>query len=202
MKTQRFIRKLHLWVGAWGAVAAVIFGFTGFIQNHRAVLKLPQGDATEVAKVELAVPERARATPESLRAWLHEEQHLSIDNVRVQPGRPIEFNGAKIPQPAHWNFVGGNARKSVQGEYSVGAGSIVVRSAEQSPLATFTRLHKGVGGGLAWILLEDSFAIAMVCLGISGLLMWARGRSTRDMIFSVVGVAALLLVVAGGAAVL
>ena len=33
--TYRWIRQLHLWIGAWGALAAVIYGFTGLVMNHR-----------------------------------------------------------------------------------------------------------------------------------------------------------------------
>jgi len=76
-----------------------------------------------------------------------------------------------------------------------------VSTTEQSPLAVLTRLHKGVGGGLAWILLTDTFALAMVARGISGILLWARGRSAKQMAFSVVGAAALVLLLIGGAAV-
>jgi len=58
------------------------------------------------------------------------------------------------------------------------------------------RLHKAVGGGWAWRLLADSFAIGMLLLGLSGLWMWARGRTARQMAISIVGfVAALLAVV-------
>jgi hypothetical protein len=71
----------------------------------------------------------------------------------------------------------------------------------QSALAVLERLHKGVGGGVAWILLGDSFALAMIALGISGLLLWSRGRSLRQMIFSIVGVALLVLLVIGGSAI-
>jgi hypothetical protein len=197
----RLIRQLHLWIGAWGAIAAILFGFTGFVQNHRALLKLPQGDSTEVGKIELPVPEAVRQTPEALRAWLHDVQHLNIDSQRVQPGRPVEFNGQKIRQPAHWIFVGGNARTSLQAEYSQGTDSLTLRTTVQSPLAIVTRLHKGVGGGVAWILLTDSFALAMIALGISGLLLWSRGRTTRQMVFSIVGVAVIMILLIGGSAV-
>jgi hypothetical protein len=44
--------------------------------------------------------------------------------------------------------------------YSEGENSITVRTSVQSPLAVMSRLHKGVGGGLSWILLTDSFALA------------------------------------------
>ncbi len=202
LRTFRLIRQLHLWIGAWGAIAAILFGFTGFVQNHRAVWKLPQGESTEVSSVELTVPEAARETPEQLRAWLRVEQHVVFDNQRVQPGRPVEFNGQKIRQPARWTFMGGNARTVIQAEYGVGANTLTLRTTEQSPLAVLTRLHKGVGGGIAWILLVDSFAVSMMALGISGLVLWARGRSAKQMIFSIVGAAVAVVIAIGASAVI
>ena len=200
-RTHRIVRQLHLWIGAWGAIAAILFGSSGFIMNHRAVLKLPQGSSSDLSKVELPVPEGVRSTPEAMRIWLRDTQKLDIDNVRVMRAQPIEFNGQKIKPPARWIFSGGNARVSTQAEYSEGNASMTVSTTEQSPLAVLTRLHKGVGGGSAWILLTDTFALAMVALGISGILLWARGRSAKQMAFSVVGAAALVLLLIGGAAV-
>jgi len=78
----------------------------------------------------------------------------------------------------------------------------ISRTTLQSPLAVITRLHRGVGLGLSWILLTDSFALAMVVLGISGLLLWSRGRTKRQMVFIVVSAAIVLLVVVGGHAVI
>jgi len=200
-RTHRIVRQLHLWIGAWGAIAAILFGSSGFIMNHRAVLKLPQGSSSDLSKVELPVPEGVRSTPEAMRIWLRDTQKLDIDNVRVMRAQPVEFNGQKIKPPARWMFSGGNARVSTQAEYSEGNASMTVSTTEQSPLAVLTRLHKGVGGGLAWILLTDTFALAMVALGISGILLWARGRSAKQMAFSVVGAAMLVLLLIGGAAV-
>ena len=37
----RWVRKSHGWVGLWGAVLGLLFGFSGIWLNHRAVLKLP-----------------------------------------------------------------------------------------------------------------------------------------------------------------
>jgi len=235
----RLMRQLHLWIGAWGASAAILFGVSGFMQNHRAVLRLPQGDSTEVSKTELAVPESARVSREALRAWLRDEQHIDVENQRVPPGRGGESRGAesrggqsqrgdprggeaggqrggdsrggdsrgsetggqRSAQQGRWNFAGGNARVVTQVEYVEGAPTATVRTNVQSPLAVLNRLHKGVGGGVAWILLGDSFALAMIALGISGLILWSRGRSLRQMIFSIVGVALLVLLVIGGSAI-
>jgi hypothetical protein len=198
----RLIRQLHLWIGAWGAIAAILFGSTGFVQNHRALLKLPQGDASEIGKIELPVPDAARASIDAMRTWLRDEQHVDIDNARAMPSLPFDFNGQRIKPPARWMFNGGNARVSAQAEYREGDAVLTLRTTQQSPLAVLTRLHKGVGGGVAWVLLTDTFALAMVALGITGLLLWARGRSAKQMVFSAVGAAVLVVLLIGGAAVI
>src|ERR1700749_62378 len=87
LRTYRLIRQVHLWVGAWGALAAVLFGVTGFLQNHRGVLKLPQGSSSEVSRIEVAGPEDARASPEALRQWLASSRHLHLEMQRGGPGR-------------------------------------------------------------------------------------------------------------------
>jgi hypothetical protein len=298
MRMHRLIRQLHLWIGAWGAIAAILFGISGFVQNHRAVLKMPQGDSTEVSKVELAVPESARGSREALRAWLRDEQHVYVENQRVPAGRGgepggaesrggepsgggpprnesrggesrgsevdnrrgggdsrgseaggqrggdsrgseaggqrggdsrgseaggqrggdsrgseaggqrggdsrgTEAGGSRFVQQSRWNFTGGNARVVTQVEYVEDAPTATVRTNVQSPLAVLNRLHKGVGGGVAWILLGDSFALAMIALGITGLVLWSRGRTLRQMIFSIVGVAFVVLLAIGGSAII
>src|SRR5882757_6953829 len=95
LRMHRLMRQLHLWIGAWGAIAAILFGITGFMQNHRGVMKLPQGDSTEVSTVELPVPESARASRDALRAWLRDEQHLNVESQRAPPGRGGEARGGE-----------------------------------------------------------------------------------------------------------
>ena len=201
-RTHRFIRQLHLWIGAWGALAAILFGLSGFIQNHRATLKLPQGDATELSNAELEIPEAARATPEALRNWLRDTQHLPIDNVRAQGPAPAEMNGQRVRQPSRWVFTGGDVRNVWQADYTPGNVTIQVRNTQQSFVATLIRLHKGVGANVAWILLTDTFALSLVMLGISGIVMWARGRSWRQMVFSMFGAAVVVLAIIGGSAII
>ena len=195
MRFHRLIRKLHLWIGAWGAIAAVLFGVTGFLQNHRGVLKLPQGTSSEVSRVEVAVPEDARASPEALKVWLASSQHLQLEMQRGGPG------GGQ-GRSNRWMLMGGNARTTIQAEYVPGSETATIRTAVQSPLAVLGRLHKGIGGGIAWIVLSDSFALGMVALGLSGLIMWSRGRTPRQMLVSILGVATVVLVLVGASAIL
>jgi hypothetical protein len=197
--THRLMRTLHLWIGAWGAVAAILFGMTGFMQNHRASLQLPQGESTEVSRIELSVPEAVRADRDAFRKWLRDDQHLEVESQR---GGPPGRGGGRDGREQRWNFMGGNARIVKQVEYVPGADSATLRTNMQSPLAVLERLHKGVGGGIAWQLLEDSFAVSMVLLGITGLIMWGRGRTFGQMVMSILGVAVLVLLVIGGSAVL
>ena len=197
----RIMRQLHLWIGAWGAIAAILFGATGFVQNHRAMMELPQGESTELSKVELEVPDAARATPEALRDWLRDVQHVPIDTVRSQPGGSAELGGQRMKQAGRWMFNGGNARMQWTAEYVPGNTTVQVRNTEQGLLATLLRLHKGVGGSVAWILLTDTFALSMVMLGITGIVMWGRGRNAKEMLFSVFTAALIVVVVVGVSAV-
>ena len=63
----RFIRQLHLWLGAWGAIAALLFGLTGLLMNHRfGDNPWPQGKSEEVAQARFAVPAASAGSAESL----------------------------------------------------------------------------------------------------------------------------------------
>ncbi|MCM2338828.1 MAG: PepSY-associated TM helix domain-containing protein, partial [Lysobacter sp.] len=86
--------------------------------------------------------------------------------------------------------------------YMPGNATAEVKQSRHSLLAGLNRLHKGVGGGWAWIALADSFAIGMLLLGLSGIWLWARGRSARQMVASVMGLSVLVLLVVLGPALL
>jgi hypothetical protein len=179
----RWMRQLHLWLGAWGALAAILYGLTGLVMNHRfGTGAWPQGDSEETARTSLPIPPEARTSPETLSLWLQRTQALEAQVIRK--GAPGGGHGAAS---LRWTLSGGTASDSWVLEYAPGSGTGEVRRSTHAPLAAFNRLHKGVGGGWAWLLLADSFAIGMTLLGLSGLWMWARGRSPMQMLGSVLG---------------
>lgn len=179
----RWIRQLHLWIGAWGALAAILYGFTGLVMNHRfGDGAWPQGDSRDAGRVALAIPAEARATPEQLSLWLRD--HHRLDAQVIRKGGPGGGDGKPAPK---WTLSGGTAGTSWALEYAPGSDHATLKRSEHSLLAAANRLHKAVGGGTFWILLADSFAIGMLLLGLSGIWMWARGRSIRQMVFSVMG---------------
>ena len=190
------VRQVHLWIGAWGALAAIAYGFSGLVMNHRfGEAAWPQGDSAERGREQLVVPASASRTPEQLSLWLRQAHGLDAQVIRK--GGPGPGGGARAAgAPPKWNLSGGSATEAWSVEYAPGTTSAELKRNAHSPLAAVNRLHKGVGGGWAWIALADSFAIGMLLLGISGLWMWLRGRRLRDMLLSVFaasGVVALIV---------
>ena len=200
-RTYRLVRQLHLWLGAWGALAAVLYGFTGLVMNHRFAWPLPQGGNTPAEPVRVGVPVEARATPDALADWLHREHGLQALSKRVQPPKDkVPVGNGHGAQPEKWTLGGGSARDAWNVEYSAGDASLEVRRTAHGWLSAFNRLHKSQGGGLAWIALGDSFALGMVFLGLSGLVLWARGRTPRQMVLSVLSLGIVVLAIVLGPA--
>jgi hypothetical protein len=182
------VRQVHLWIGAWGALAAVVYGFSGLVMNHRfGDSAWPQGQSEETGRSTLAIPAPARTSPEALSLWLRAEHALDAQVIRKGgPGGPGGAQGTRgAPAPPKWNLSGGTAREAWSLEYAPGTEAAELKRSEHSPLAAVNRLHKGVGGGWAWIALADSFAVGMLLLGLSGLWMLLRGRRLRDVAISV-----------------
>lgn len=195
-RARRWIRQVHLWIGAWGALAAVLYGLTGLVMNHRFGNDAwPQGESIDAPGVELQVPVQARASAEELSLWLQREHDLAAQSIRKDAAR-----GAPEGAPEQWRLSGGNARNSWSLAYDPGDATVEVQRSRQTLLASINRLHKAVGGGLAWTLLADSFAIGMILLGLSGLWMWGLGRNPRQMVFSVFAAGVIVLLVVMGSA--
>ena len=95
----RWVRKSHGWVGLWGAVLGLLFGFSGIWLNHRAVLKLPVSQ--ERSNAQLALPDPAPATAEAMRDWLQEVLDLNgpANAMRVEPAKPVLWT-EKTKKPA------------------------------------------------------------------------------------------------------
>ena len=200
-RSYRVVRQLHLWLGAWGALAAMLYGFSGLVLNHRfGDGAWPQGDSEETGRERIAVPASERATPEALSLWLRANRGLDAQVIRKGPpgGGKREADGP----PPKWSLSGGTATQAWTVEYTPGDAEADFKQTHHSPMAAVSRLHKGVGGGWAWLLLADSFAIGMLLLGLSGLWMWLRGRGARDMLLSVFALSAAVLAVVLGPALL
>jgi len=87
----KWLRKVHGWVGLWGAVLGLLFGATGFLLNHRAgPMKVSTGQP-QVEELQMAVPDKPFHSPMDMAKWLKGE--LKIDGkpgrMKREPAHPV-----------------------------------------------------------------------------------------------------------------
>ena len=62
----KWLRKVHGWIGLWGAALGLLFGTTGFLLNHRGgPLRVSTGEP-QVSVVQVPLPQPAPETPREL----------------------------------------------------------------------------------------------------------------------------------------
>ena len=79
----RWLRKIHLYVGLWGAALGFVFGATGILMNHRAILKIPVEKVVQKS-AQLALPDPGPRfdKPEEMARWLQAELKLESLGLR------------------------------------------------------------------------------------------------------------------------
>lgn len=177
----RWLRKIHLYVGLWGAALGLIFGATGLLMNHRAILRIPL-EKTVQRSAQLQLPGRGFATPEDMARWLLDE--LKIDRpmqsrLKAEPARPVSWGDRALLQPERWTFNWQSPGRGVNAEYFVGNRFVKVETQDATPIGTLMRLHTASGVSAFWVLLSDTIAGGLVVLSITGLLLWSRLHPLR-----------------------
>ena len=179
----RWLRRIHLWFGLWGAALGLLFGATGILLNHRAVLKIPVEKVVQKS-AQLALPDAAETsfkTIDEMAAWLQRE--LQFDGLQMrskaEPARKVTWGDREVVQPARWTFNFTSPHKGVNAEYLVGNRYVKVETQDATPIGTLTRLHQATGVSAFWVLLSDTIAGGMIVLSVTGLLMWSRMRPVR-----------------------
>jgi hypothetical protein len=189
---------MHGWIGLWGAVLGLLFGSTGILLNHRAVLKIPAAQTRE-STIQVPLPSPAPGNPQELAAWLKRSLKLEPDPARVklEPARPVAWGDRNMVQPARWSASFNSPSGGVQAEYWVGNSYVSLKRTENNVFATMTNLHKGVGMSVGWILLVDTLAGSIILLSLSGVALWVLTNRRRTVGIAIASVSLLL---AGGVA--
>lgn len=181
----RWLRKIHLWVGLWGAALGFLFGATGILMNHRAILKIPVEKVVQKS-AQLPLPDPAQrsfASPQEMAQWLQQELKFEGLNVRIkaEPARKVNWADREVQQPARWTINLNSPHKGVSAEYFVGNHTVKVETQDATPIGTLTRLHMSVGVTAFWVLLSDTIAGGLIVLSVTGLLLWSRLHTIRLM---------------------
>lgn len=176
----KWLRRIHAWVGLWGAAMGLLFGVSGVLLNHRAVMKIPAAQMQQ-SQIELALPEPPPANAKALALWL--QAQLSIDRepgkISTEPAKVVTWAGQNLQQPGQWRVDFHSPQRSVSAEYWVGNAYVSVKNQDANVFALITRLHKGVGMGVGWVLLADTLAGGLVFLSLTGLLLWTKLHGSR-----------------------
>ncbi|MCE1203123.1 MAG: PepSY-associated TM helix domain-containing protein [Holophagaceae bacterium] len=170
----RLLRRVHAWVGLGGAAFGLLFGLTGFLLNHRGVMKIEAGQIQE-RKVVVEFAE-APASPEILARDLAARFNVPMSRVKwlIKAGRPGRMGGAPVKVAEQWTVAFLGHAHFALATYTPGNRTVELEQKDASFVQTLKRLHKGDGGQVGWILLTDAFAGALVFLTLSGALLWTR----------------------------
>lgn len=183
-----WLRRMHVWIGLWGAVLGLLLGGTAILLNHRAA-------PLEPAALQLALPAPAPPTPQAMADWLRTALRLGPAPVRLrtEPPRPAPWGEQSLAQPARWSAT--FAQDAVHADYWVGNRYVTVRRGGRDLFGTLSSLHRAGGTGAAWVLLVDTLAGSIILLALCGIALWALTNRLRTVGLAL-GAAALL---AGGA---
>jgi hypothetical protein len=176
----KWLRRIHAWVGLWGAALGLLFGVSGILLNHRTIMKIPAA-RMEQSQIELALPTPLPVDAKALAEWL--KIQLNIDRepnkIITEPAKTVTWAGQTFQQPGLWRVDFINPQQSVNAEYWVGNAFVSIKRQDANIFAFITRLHKGVGMGTAWVLLADTLAGGLVFLSMTGLLLWTKLHGPR-----------------------
>lgn len=178
-----WLRKTHLYLGLWGALMGLLFGGTGLLLNHRAILKIPV-EKSVATKAQLKIPAEGFATPEGLSTWVQTEfgfTPVSPPLIRIQPAAVVEFAGREVEQPQRWTVSLTRPDGGLSAEYYVGNRYVNLDRTDATIVGTLIRLHMSVGVNAFWVLLSDTIAGALILLSISGLLLWTQLHTVRTI---------------------
>ena len=182
----KWLRRIHGWLGLWGAIAGLLFGLTGIFQNHRSVMRIPLPPPAR-SSVQLAVPPEARESPKAMAAWLRQTLKLNHPPVRMsrEPAQTVAWGDEAVRQPEHWQIRFAGPDNLLDAEYWAGSSEGKVTRVAHNIIGVIENLHRSNGMSPVWILLADSFGGAMIILSITGVILWSELNKRRLIGFTI-----------------
>jgi hypothetical protein len=193
-----WLRRVHLYVGLWGAVVGLLFGATGILLNHRAVMKIPV-EKVIPSTMQWPVGERRFGSPEDFAEALRGDLGFApgqVVQVKRQRAQPAPWGDGSVRQPERWNVMLQAPGRGANVEYFVGNAYAKVERVDATAVGFLTRMHTSAGASAAWVLLADSIAAAFIVLCATGLLLWTRLERIRLAACATCAAATLLAFVA------
>jgi hypothetical protein len=198
-RTLRYLRKIHGWLGLWGAILGLLFGVSGFLLNHRAIMKIPAAKMEET-EIQLAVPAPLPTNAKEFTKFIQTTLNIGHEPSKPKAGkggkpeREASFMDKKVKQPEMFKVDFQLPQARIQAEYVAGNQYATVKREDANVWSFITRMHKGVGANTAWVLLADTIAGAMLILSITGVLLWTKMRQSRLVMTALIGSSTLITI--------
>lgn len=203
--TIRLLRKIHGWLGLWGALLGLLFGVSGFLLNHRSVMKIPAVKMEE-SEIQLAVPEPTPHNNKEFTKFIQNALNVQQDPVKPRaprgggkPEREARFMDKDVKQPQTFKVSFQLPQAHIEAEYVAGNQYATVKREDANVWGFITRMHKGVGANAFWVLLADTIGGAMLVLSITGVLLWTKMRGSRIAMVTLIGGSTFLTIWAAAA---
>lgn len=179
-KWLRWLKRTHAWLALWGGVAGLLFGLTGFLLNHREIMKIPAVESQPVS-LQVALDGFKPESPQSLGAWLQQRLQLPSPPVRTnrKVAAPVPWGNGEIVQPERWEVIFASPTTQINAEYWQGNAQVGIQRRQGNAFYWLTRLHMAVGVHPGWVLLADAVAGCLVMLTLTGILLWTRLHGPR-----------------------
>jgi uncharacterized protein len=196
----QWLKRIHAWTGFWGALLFFMMGSSGFLLNHRAVLKIDTGKPVEVSAVEMPVRPGQFADADALGKWAKSTLDLRVEGKppQAKPEGDVRFRGQTMTPAEVWTRVFTLPDAKVTVAYVPGAPNVSVKTEAVGLLATMKNLHKGTGLSVAWVLFLDTIAGALIMMSLTGFLLWTRLHGSR-LLAGAIGGGALVWAIAATA---
>lgn len=197
--TIRLLRKIHGWLGLWGALLGLLFGVSGFLLNHRSVMKIPASKMEE-NEIQLAMPTPAPSNAKEFTRFIQSEFNINHDPVKPKgdrggkPAHDAKFMDKSVKQPETFKVDFQMPQARMQAEYVAGNQFATVKREDANVWSFITRMHKGVGANTAWVLIADTIAGALLVLSITGVLLWTKMRGSRIAMVTLIGSSTILTI--------
>lgn len=198
--TIRLLRKIHGWLGLWGALLGLLFGLSGFLLNHRSVMKIPAVKMEE-SEIQLAVAAPFPKDNKEFTRFIQNALDVHQDPVKPKspkgagkPEREARFMDKDVKQPQTFKVNFQLPQAHIEAEYVAGNQFATVKREDANFWGFITRMHKGVGANAFWVLLADTLAGAMLVLTVTGVLLWTKMRGSRLAMVGLMGGSTVLTI--------
>ena len=174
-----WLRRSHGWLGAWGAVAGILFGLTTIMMVHGEVFRTAESIQSII---QLPVAGLEIGGVDEMGAFVKNELELKTLWRRPRnqqgPAGNTAADGKDMKRPVYiTQFTSPGTTLDVR--YVSGNEYIEITRTERGFLEILNRLHRGNGAQLGWTLLGDAFSGALVVLAMTGVLLWSKMDGSR-----------------------